>query len=1202
MGCGCSKTEEPPKQDKAIAVPKSNGGSPSPGVKADRSPTTVKPATPTTAAGKAGGDDKPGASKSEGLGGGAGDAKSKSGKSIGFASAGNESRPVSYLETGFPMLESHNNWMAKVLTPEMYNQLKDKKTTSGFTLDMAIQTGVDNPGHPYIYTVGCVAGDEESYHLFADLMDPVIDGRHNGYSKNATHRTDLDYSNLIGGDDLDDKYVLSCRVRTGRSIRGFSLPPHCTRAERRELERILRTAGEKLQETSPGVYYSLKDMTDEHHEQLIEEHIMFDKPVSTLLTASGMARDWPDGRGIWHNNKKTFIIWVNEEDHARFVSMQNGGNMLEVFKRFATNLKILEDAIFEMGHEFMWNEHLGYILTCPSNLGTGLRAGVHVKLPLLSQHSAFDDILLKLRLQKRGTGGVDTASTDGIFDISNLDRLGKSEVELAQLVIDGVQKLIQMEKRLEGPTQEGKDAITDLYPSGIHPPTDGFPDITEHNNWMAKSLTPAIYWKLKDQETSSGCTVDICIQQGVDNPGDPENMISGLQAGDEQCYTLFQDLFDEVIKKCHNGYMPEMKHLPNLNPAHLNGSTTINSEYVISCRIRLVRNIRSFCLAPMITRGERRAVARIVQKAFANLDDNLKGTYTKWADLDETCRKNLEKTEHGKLASTTAIGRDWPDARGVYSNEDKNFFITVNEGDHIRMIAIEKSTDVGKAFTNICEGVHKLHGGLLAESYDYMWSEHHGYMSTSVGNIGTAMRISIRMKIPQLSAHEDFVKILQSFQLMATGPVCKDKEPHTFDISNTDRLGVSEVQLMQTVIRGIHTLTEMEQCLEGGKDINDLLPPSYWHLGLNANAIIASRRANVRESNFPDLSKHNNMLSKVLTQEMYNNYSHFHSRSGMTLDYCIQTGVDNIGTCCDVGAVVADEECLILFPNLFYGLLEKYHGFTPVDNHQSNFDSNQLKSATDLNTKYVMACRIRGARSLRPYPLVPALDRYQRRVAADKIKEALEGMKGVIDGVYYPYAEIPEDVQKTLKEHGLLYCKPCCPKMISTGMARDWPDGRGIWYSTDMSMAVWVNEKDHLRVITQEAGGNMKAIYEKYGKAMDEVEKSIRSVGLEIMANKHIGHINCSPADFGTAMKVSVIMKIPNVQKHSQLDEIMKKLYLQKRVSLGCKFSDAIEISNFRRLGMSEVDYVQHVVDNCRKLSEMETKLENGDSIADLLP
>ena len=43
--------------------------------------------------------------------------------------------------------------------------------------------GVDNPGHPFIMTVGCVAGDEESYSIFADLLDPIIDRRHGGYSK-----------------------------------------------------------------------------------------------------------------------------------------------------------------------------------------------------------------------------------------------------------------------------------------------------------------------------------------------------------------------------------------------------------------------------------------------------------------------------------------------------------------------------------------------------------------------------------------------------------------------------------------------------------------------------------------------------------------------------------------------------------------------------------------------------------------------------------------------------------------------------------------------------------------------------------------------------------------------------------------------------------------------------------------------------------
>lgn len=48
-----------------------------------------------------------------------------------------------------------------------------------------------------------------------------------------------------------------------------------------------------------GKYYALKNMTDAEQQQLIDDHFLFDKPVSPLLLASGMARDWPDGRGIW---------------------------------------------------------------------------------------------------------------------------------------------------------------------------------------------------------------------------------------------------------------------------------------------------------------------------------------------------------------------------------------------------------------------------------------------------------------------------------------------------------------------------------------------------------------------------------------------------------------------------------------------------------------------------------------------------------------------------------------------------------------------------------------------------------------------------------------------------------------------------------------------------------------------------------------
>jgi protein-arginine kinase len=54
-----------------------------------------------------------------------------------------------------------------------------------------------------------------------------------------------------------------------------------------------------------------------------------------FLQACGLNRDWPNGRGIFHNKEKTFLVWVNEEDQLRIISMQNGSNIRQVFERLS---------------------------------------------------------------------------------------------------------------------------------------------------------------------------------------------------------------------------------------------------------------------------------------------------------------------------------------------------------------------------------------------------------------------------------------------------------------------------------------------------------------------------------------------------------------------------------------------------------------------------------------------------------------------------------------------------------------------------------------------------------------------------------------------------------------------------------------------------------------------------------------------------
>ncbi|NWZ93542.1 KCRM kinase, partial [Nesospiza acunhae] len=388
-----------------------------------------------------------------------------------FSNTHNKYKQKFSAEEEFPDLSKHNNHMAKVLTPALYAKLRDKETPSGFTLDDVIQTGVDNPGASPKGSPDRPRGPQ----MVHGVSSPSLGSSVHPWGPRMFHGVS---SPSLGSSDLDPKYVLSSRVRTGRSIKGYSLPPHCSRGERRAIEKLSVTALNSLEGEFKGKYYPLKAMTEQEQQQLIDDHFLFDKPVSPLLLASGMARDWPDARGIWHNDNKTFLVWVNEEDHLRVISMEKGGNMKEVFRRFCVGLKKIEEIFKKAGHPFMWTEHLGYILTCPSNLGTGLRGGVHVRLQHLSQHPKFEEILKRLRLQKRlrhrrkfiitlyfltlvvDRCGVDTAAVGAVFDISNADRLGFSEVEQVQMVVDGVKLMVEMEKKLEQ-----KQPIDDMIPA-----------------------------------------------------------------------------------------------------------------------------------------------------------------------------------------------------------------------------------------------------------------------------------------------------------------------------------------------------------------------------------------------------------------------------------------------------------------------------------------------------------------------------------------------------------------------------------------------------------------------------------------------------------------------------------------------------------------------------------------------------------------
>merc|ERR1712180_349399 len=346
----------------------------------------------------------------------------------------------------FPEIKSTHSLTAKHVTAEKWAKLGDHVTkTSGFTLAKAIACAVEfDNQHCGIY-----AGDEDSYIDFADVFDPLICEYH-GLSADFKHTSDMDVEK-IKGNVADDVPVHSVRIRVGRSIQGFGLSPGITKQQRVDVEALMKNAFAKLEGDLAGNYYPLTGMDEAVRQQLVDDHFLFMSGDPNLKVA-GMERDWPEGRGIFHNKDKTFLTWVNEEDQLRIISMQSGGDVKGVFDRLARGIKAVGDSVKkESGKDFMLDPKYGYIHSCPTNLGTGMRASVHVDLPGYTKEGV--NILKQrceaLHLQPRGTRGESGGQTGITYDISNKHRLGYSEVQLVQKMIDGVNTLVKEDRELQ---------------------------------------------------------------------------------------------------------------------------------------------------------------------------------------------------------------------------------------------------------------------------------------------------------------------------------------------------------------------------------------------------------------------------------------------------------------------------------------------------------------------------------------------------------------------------------------------------------------------------------------------------------------------------------------------------------------------------------------------------------------------------------
>lgn len=422
----------------------------------------------------------------------------------------------------------YNNFMANIFKDsdefhELWEQYSIMRTQAGKTFTEGAKTGVDNPDHPNIISCGFMFTDEFAPDTWQEFTDEMMFRRHNWHPvRDYFHSSDLagqvpslHVDPTVNGALMQGMFIKTSRIRTGRSIKGFPLPPSIDFEQRRALEQVVVKALSTLGVTdyAQGFHNTLKDLgmegqrinlngkyfpefmsrsmatsTAEEFPNVEAEHFAagmdletnqrllasgnaFQHPDSTLLLSTGCARHWPDARGVWENADSDLFVWVSEEDHMRIVSMERGGNFQKVWMRFISGIIAIEEAINSAGFDYILNERYGYILSCPSNTGAGIRAGSHIRMAYLPQwangklgiegigaegypklssttEGGFKGFCEAHRLQGRGMGGVDDESGGAIVDLSNVDRIGYSEAQLVTFAIKGMAGFVRLEMRL----------------------------------------------------------------------------------------------------------------------------------------------------------------------------------------------------------------------------------------------------------------------------------------------------------------------------------------------------------------------------------------------------------------------------------------------------------------------------------------------------------------------------------------------------------------------------------------------------------------------------------------------------------------------------------------------------------------------------------------------------------------------------------
>ena len=708
-------------------------------------------------------------------------------------------------------------------------------------------------------------------------------------------------------------------------------------------------------------------------------------------------------------------------------------------------------------------------------------------------------------------------------------------------------------------------------------------------------------------------------------------------AGDEESFTLFRELYIAVLLKLgaaasradtqgvglrsdvwtHGGRFDTTSPVSDWE--------RLDRVYVRGLSLEGSRSVQGFSLPAAANRATRVAVEKLLRQALSQpaVENALRGA------VYQSHPQDAAKPLHGSALAAAGGMHDWPYGRGSVASsaptslegQTNALTLAVNEVDHLRVkvscdCAVEVNVplllrEYASVLNKIEDALYETHGHL------YMRDATFGYLTSRPELCGTAMRVSATVRLPFLSQPQHDLSSLCR-RLGMTAAVVPSPRGDTWALTNRVTFGASEVEILQGVVDSLNTLVKLEKCHSSGDAAGVValmaaLPASFCvpaivppDAGIPVQPLTFRGDVKVQVTDDVPLftDKHKSVAADALRKDpgaYHRLIAKTTAAGGWSVADALRSALDTPD--CPVGLLLGGEQSYAAYEKLLVPVIAKLHRNAErlpfnalADVHSTDLNTLDVRGLNALDPLHMRRFRVEVSRNVRGIALAPAISRKLRRKVEHLLYEAVSCIKQAeIDGKYYSLRDLggkDSAVAAQLAARGLLpMCPPASDPRHAGGIARDWPDARGVFVGNEGLMVMTLNADDHLKV-TYECDGSSQSLSDVMHRLSTNVfaiEDALLRAGLTFSHSQRLGFLTSCPSMLGTAMVCQVELYLPRLSRApSEIHLVCRNFDLTATPAAA---SDVWIVKNPKSLGHSEVEQIQQLVDGVLTLIRSEKEV-----------